>query len=113
MTVLFGTFERRINLGRINLPHADDAIKGGYELTVRHFGEYSFLRVQPADTFKEGYTPSGVQKTPDGYGRLLIPKNLRAQASLDDVVNVIGCNTYLEVWSKGAWDAYCSRGKQQ
>lgn len=42
--------------------------------------------------------------SPDGQGRILIPPRLREYADLDGEVVVAGLNTYIELWSPGAWN---------
>lgn len=42
----------------------------------------------------------------DKQGRVLIPQALRAHASLDKDVVLIGNVTRVEIWSKDQWDAY-------
>ena len=44
----------------------------------------------------------------DGTGRALIPPNLRAYASLEKEVVVIGSGQRVEIWSKAAWEGECS-----
>ena len=42
----------------------------------------------------------------DKQGRILVPPNLRAYASLDKDVVIIGVSTRVEVWSKQKWEKY-------
>jgi MraZ protein len=42
----------------------------------------------------------------DGQGRIRIPAELAQLAELDKEAVLIGVRDHLELWSKGAWDAY-------
>ena len=44
----------------------------------------------------------------DGQGRMLIPAHLRELLGLDREVVLVGVQNRLELWSKDAWDAFCS-----
>lgn len=46
---------------------------------------------------------------PDGQGRINIPLPLREYAGLDGQSVVVGCDSYIEVWSPEAWDEVRSR----
>lgn len=48
---------------------------------------------------------SAFQQELDGQGRVLIPPQLREYAGIDGDVVVVGVNSYLEIWSKGNWEA--------
>jgi MraZ protein len=40
----------------------------------------------------------------DGQGRVAVPPPLREYAGIKDEVVIAGANTYLEIWSKEAWE---------
>ena len=40
---------------------------------------------------------------PDKMGRILIPGVFREYARIKDEAVIVGINTYVEVWSPGAW----------
>ncbi len=45
----------------------------------------------------------------DSSGRVLIPENLKAYASLRDKVVVAGVAERIELWEEGAWEAYTAQ----
>jgi MraZ protein len=52
------------------------------------------------------FSSGASEETPDKQGRITIPPVLRAWASLDRDVVVIGAMTRLEIWDAAAWQAY-------
>ncbi|NCC07379.1 MAG: division/cell wall cluster transcriptional repressor MraZ [Clostridia bacterium] len=44
-----------------------------------------------------------VEAVPDKQGRILLPANLREQASLDKDVTIIGVGSHAEIWNTEAW----------
>jgi MraZ protein len=40
----------------------------------------------------------------DAQSRIMVPNQLRQYAGLSDAVVITGVNTYMELWSKQAWD---------
>ncbi len=48
---------------------------------------------------------SAFQQDMDGQGRVLIPPQLRDYAGINGDVVVVGVNNYLEIWSRGNWEA--------
>lgn len=40
----------------------------------------------------------------DGQGRVALPNTLRDYAAIKDDVVIAGANTYLEIWSREAWE---------
>ena len=52
---------------------------------------------------------AGVEATPDGQGRLMIPPALRDYADIQRDVFTLGANNRLELWSKENWDEYESQ----
>lgn len=42
----------------------------------------------------------------DGQGRMVIPKEMRAQAKLNDKVLLIGCGDRVEIWAESEWEKF-------
>jgi MraZ protein len=51
----------------------------------------------------------------DSQGRILVPPHLRAKASLNGDVIIIGLNRYFDIWSRAAWEDYQGtlRGREE
>jgi len=49
----------------------------------------------------------------DGQGRIRVPSELAALASLEGNVMVLGVRDHVEVWNKSRWEAYFSELQQQ
>ena len=45
------------------------------------------------------------QLTPDSHGRILIPANLLAYASIEKNAVVAGIGDHVQIWNEDAWDA--------
>lgn len=61
-----------------------------------------------ARTFVRFFFSGATECEIDKQGRILIPANLRAYASLEKDVVVIGVSTRVEIWSKDKWEEYNS-----
>jgi len=44
----------------------------------------------------------------DKQGRILLPQNLRAFASLSKDATIIGATNRIEIWNREAWESYCT-----
>ena len=49
---------------------------------------------------------------PDGQGRVNIPQPLREYAGLDGQAVIVGCDSYIEIWSPEAWEEVQARVEQ-
>ena len=49
----------------------------------------------------------------DSQGRVALPSVLRQSAGIGNAAVIAGVNTYLEIWSKDAWDEECARMKEE
>ena len=49
---------------------------------------------------------SGIECTPDNQGRVQIPNFLSKPANITKECVIIGANDHIEIWDKGAWEAY-------
>ncbi len=71
------------------------------ELT-RQVGELP-VTDRTARDFRRLVYASATDTVPDGQGRIIIPQVLRKYGGLDGRAVVVGCDTYIEVWSPEAW----------
>lgn len=46
--------------------------------------------------------------SPDGTGRLLLPKSLVEHAGLETDIKVVGSNSTVEIWSKSGYESFMS-----
>lgn len=60
--------------------------------------------------FARMITSSAHAETLDRQGRITIPARLRAYASLDKDVAVVGSDSRVELWDRAAWEAYRDQG---
>lgn len=77
------TFERRVEQLRA-LPREDQRAR-------------AYLRI---------FLAGAHQDTPDGQGRVTVPPRLRSYAGLERDLTVVGADEKVEVWDRGAWEAY-------
>ena len=57
-----------------------------------------------ARKYSRSFFAGASDQKPDRQGRIAIPENLRAYASLEKEVAVVGVADYVEIWSKSAWE---------
>jgi MraZ protein len=75
------------------------------------------LREQPvthkaARAYGRVFFASAHDEVPDKQGRVMIPGHLRDYAGLDRELVVIGASTRVEIWDRGAWEAYLAESEQ-
>ena len=61
-----------------------------------------------ARDFVRFFLSGAVECEIDKQGRFLVPANLRAYASIEKEIVIIGVGTRLEIWNKEAWTSYSS-----
>jgi MraZ protein len=61
------------------------------------------LTSRNARDFRRLVYANATDTVPDGQGRINIPQLLREYAHLDGNAVVVGCDTYIEVWSPDGW----------
>ncbi len=61
-----------------------------------------------ARDFVRFFLSGAVECEIDKQGRFLIPNNLRAYATLEKEINIIGVGTRIEIWNREAWKQYSS-----
>lgn len=66
------------------------------------------LAQKNARNFVRFFLSGAVECEIDKQGRFLIPANLRAHATLDKEIVIIGVGTRLEIWNKDLWQKYSS-----
>ena len=64
------------------------------------------LTSRQARNYLRVFLSGATDELPDKQGRVSIPAHLRAYASLDRDVAVIGAGTRVEIWDARAWDTY-------
>ena len=67
---------------------------------------------QNARDFRRLVYSGAMDTVPDGQGRINIPQPLREYAGLDGQAVIVGCDTYIEVWSPEAWEEVQARVEQ-
>ena len=59
--------------------------------------------------FERRIYPSASEIELDGQGRMIIPAKLRAYASLESEVTVVGVRDHFEIWDRTIWQKYQER----
>jgi MraZ protein len=83
-----------------------------YVFTTREFDVVHEKIRQAPITSKEGrdflrvFLSGASAETPDKQNRVTIPANLRAYASLDRDLTVIGVGDRVEIWDTTVWESY-------
>lgn len=130
--MFFGTYAPRIDdKGRLTLPAKfRDQLAEGLVVTR---GQERCVTVWPLDDFTRmterlrdaPLTHRGIRdyvrmlsaaaadQVPDRQGRITIPPVLRAYASIDKDVTVIGSMNRVEVWDPAAWQEYSAEQEQK
>ncbi|HEY76048.1 MAG TPA: division/cell wall cluster transcriptional repressor MraZ [Thermoflexia bacterium] len=67
---------------------------------------------QNARDFRRLVYSGAMDTVPDGQGRINIPQPLREYAGLDGQAVIVGCDTYIEIWSPEAWEEVQARVEQ-
>ena len=130
--MFFGTYAPRMDdKGRLTLPAKfRDQLAEGLVVTR---GQERCVTVWPLDDFTRmterlrdaPLTHRGIRdyvrmlsaaaadQVPDRQGRITIPPVLRAYASIDKDVTVIGSMNRVEVWDPAAWQEYSAEQEQK
>ncbi len=66
---------------------------------ARNLRRAAFAAAEPADLDKQG--------------RVVLSERLRQYANLVSNVDVVGMNSYIEVWDQGAWEALETQVEEQ
>lgn len=130
--MFFGTYAPRIDdKGRLTLPakFRDQLAEGlvvtrGQErcVTVWPLGDFTRMteRLRDAPLTHRGIrdyvrmlSAAAADQVPDRQGRITIPPVLRAYASIDKDVTVIGSMNRVEVWDPAAWQEYSAEQEQK
>lgn len=130
--MFFGTYAPRIDdKGRLTLPakFRDQLAEGlvvtrGQErcVTVWPLGDFTRMteRLRDAPLTHRGIrdyvrmlSAAAADQIPDRQGRITIPPVLRAYASIDKDVTVIGSMNRVEVWDPAAWQEYSAEQEQK
>lgn len=83
-----------------------------YVFSTREFEElHDRIRQAPvtskvARDFLRVFLSGASAETPDRQFRITVPANLRAYASLDRDLTVIGAGNRIEIWDSEAWNTY-------
>lgn len=59
--------------------------------------------------FERRVFPSASEVEFDAQGRMVIPSRLRAYASIQSEVTVVGVRDHFEIWDRATWQAYQDR----
>jgi len=122
---LYGTFEHSMDeRGRVAIPAVfrralqDGAVlrpneDGCLELyTQASFDAETARRLGESGTRKRGdrrrrrtFLPHSLHVDLDGQGRIVVPQEMRAAASLDGRVSLVGLGDYVEIWDSERWAA--------
>lgn len=73
----------------------------------------SAMPVSKARGLQRFFFSGAVDAEPDKQGRILIPQNLRAYASLEKDVTFIGASSRAEIWNTANWNAFNSSLTQE
>ena len=113
--------------GRLTIPaRLRGEVEGGLVLTrgydpcivVYAPGEFSKLssRIaqmpatsQTARSYARLIFGGAFESTPDKLGRVVLPSLLREHAGIQQEAIIVGCNTYMEIWSPERWQEAVSR----
>ncbi len=66
----------------------------------------SAMPVSKARGLQRFFFSGAVEAEPDKQGRILIPQNLRAYASLERDVTFIGTSSRAEIWNTSKWNEF-------
>ena len=130
----YGTFEHSVDeRGRIAIPAryrnqlADGAVvrpgpdgclemysKSGFEAeTELRLGEERSTRGLAGRRIRRAFLPDAFDLELDRQGRVLMPQQLRAHASLEDRAIIIGLGDYIEIWHPQRWTAEHASARSQ
>ncbi len=73
----------------------------------------SAMPVSKARGLQRFFFSGAADAEPDKQGRILIPQNLRAYASLERDVTFIGASSRAEIWDTAKWNAFNSTLTQE
>lgn len=73
----------------------------------------SAMPISKARGLQRFFFSGATDAEPDKQGRILIPQNLRAYASLERDVTFIGASSRAEIWNSAKWNAFNSTLTQE
>jgi len=131
--MFFGEFEYRIDeKGRLPLPpkfrrelEEGIVLSQGQEPCILAYPILEWEKMANSLSSNGSLTPSKLRRlkraifatafsiSMDGQGRIALPPALRKYAGIESDVVVAGVNNYLEIWSKGNWEAEKSISLEQ
>ena len=73
----------------------------------------SAMPISKARGLQRFFFSGATDAEPDKQGRILIPQNLRAYASLERDITFIGASSRAEIWNSAKWNAFNSTLTQE
>jgi MraZ protein len=75
------------------------------------FKQMSFTKAE-SRKFNRLFFSGATEVSPDGLGRLLMPRHLKEFAQIKQDVVIVGVSNRIEVWSKEKWQAFYESSRQ-
>ena len=75
------------------------------------FKDVSFTKSE-SRKFNRLFFSGAVEIKPDNLGRILIPKNLKEFAQINEDVVVVGVSSRMEIWAKERWQEFYQTTRQ-
>ncbi|MCA1784267.1 MAG: division/cell wall cluster transcriptional repressor MraZ [Intrasporangiaceae bacterium] len=112
--ILPARFRERLSSGLVFAPAQDRCIDV-YPLTVFE-KRVEQLRALPredqrARDYLRVFLAGAHEDKPDAQGRVTVPPRLRSYAKLDKELTINGADEKVEIWDRGAWEAYRSQAE--
>ena len=82
-----------------------------WRLHEARFKQISFTKSE-GRRFNRMFFSGATEVTPDGLGRILIPKSLKEFATINEDVVVVGVSSRFEIWAKEKWREFYEASRQ-
>ena len=82
-----------------------------WRATEGKFKQVPFTRSE-GRKFNRMLFSGAVEVTPDGLGRVLVPKSLKEFAQIKQDIIIVGVSSRMEVWAKERWHAFYESSRQ-
>ncbi len=110
---MFFEYYSKVDRGRVSIPSMSrHHFETGLELALDEENKFVAAHPCPESESKPMKSRDASQKL-DARGRLTIPKAMRHEVNIVDIVVIVGSDDYLEIWNPLRWEEEKAHAQQQ